>query len=129
MATENLPYRGESPSDIYAYQRYLADVKRGKSLLQLMAVRDQITPEIRKSWSARSFTPVQTSEGIFDDLVCNISYHFDRHGAKYGDIAALTRAAQQYFRVNRAAAVVNQGLLRFPNGSKFEQDGRIVTFF
>jgi hypothetical protein len=128
MAIEHLPYSGESPSDRYAYERYREEVKRGKNLLQLMAVRNQVTPEIRKSWSARTFTAVQTSQGLFDDLICNISYHFNKHGAKYGSIAAMTRAAQQYFRENRSRASLRAGLLLFPNGSLFEQDGRIVTF-
>jgi len=128
MAIEHLPYLGESPSDRYAYEKYLEEVKRGKSLLQLMAVKVQITPEIRKSWSARTFTAVQTSQGAFDDLVCNISYHFNKHGAKYGSIAVMTQAAQQYFRENRSKAFSQAGLLRFPSGSLFEQDGRIVTF-
>ncbi len=70
---EHLPYRGESPADRLAYTRYLDEIQRGKSLLQLLSVRDAVTPEISRSWSPRSFTPVQTSEGVFDAVVCNIS--------------------------------------------------------
>ena len=94
---EHLPYKGESASDRLAYERYREEIKRGKSLLQLMAVQKEITPEIRQSWSARSFTPVQTSQGVFDDVVCNISYHFNKHGAKYGSIARMTQEAKKYF--------------------------------
>lgn len=126
---EHLPYQGESSSDRFAYERYRDEVKRGKSLLQLIAVQKAVTPEIRRSWSPRTFTPVQTSQGLFDDVVCNISYHFTKHGAKYGSVDQLTHAAQHYFTQNRRLAVVESGLFRLPNGSLFEQDGRIVTFF
>ena len=126
---EHLPYQGESPADRAAYERYREEVKRGKSLLQLIAVRKAVTPEIRRSWSARSFTPIHTSQGEFDDIVCNISYHFTKHGAKYGSIAELTNAARQYFGLHRNSAVPYSGLLRLPNKSLFEPDGRIVTFF
>jgi hypothetical protein len=125
---EHLPYQGESASDRLAYQRYLDEIKRGKSLLQLIAVQKALTSEIRQSWSARSFTPVQTSQGIFDDVVCNISYHFNKHGAKYGSIANMTQEAQKYFKQNRQLAVQSSGILKLPHGS-FEQDGRIITFF
>jgi hypothetical protein len=70
---EFLPYRGESAQDRLAFDLYLADVKRGKSLLQLKAVASQITSDIRRSWSARSFTAVSTPGGVFDAIVCNIS--------------------------------------------------------
>jgi hypothetical protein len=126
---EHLPYRGESASDRFAYERYRDEVKRGKSLLQLMAVQKALTPEIHRSWSPRSFTAVKTSQGVFDDVVCNISYHFNKHGTKYGSIALMTRAAQQYLNHNRHLAVPFSGLLRLPDGSLFEQDGRIVTFY
>jgi len=126
---ERLPYQGESATDRFAYERYRDDIARGKSLLQLLAVQRAITPEIRKCWSPRSFTSVQTPEGIFDDVVCNISYHFHKHGAKYGSIEFMTLAAKQYFRQNRHLAVHSAGLLRLPNGSLFEPDGRIVTFY
>ena len=91
---EYLPYRGESPQDL-AYERYLADVKRGKSFLQLKAVASQMTPDIRRSWSARSFTAVSTPEGEFDAVICNVSYHFHTHGHKYGSIRFMTQHAQQ----------------------------------
>ena len=124
---EHLPYQGESASDRLAYERYREEIKRGKSLLQLMAVQKEITPEIRQSWSARSFTPVQTSQGVFDDVVCNISYHFNKHGAKYGSVALMTQEAQKYFKQNRHVAVPSSGILKLPDGS-FEPDGRIITF-
>ena len=124
---EHLPYQGESASDRLAYERYREEIKRGKSLLQLMAVQKEITPEIRQSWSARSFTPVQTSQGVFDDVVCNISYHFNKHGAKYGSIALMTQEAKKYFAQNRHVAVPSSGILKLPDGS-FEPDGRIITF-
>ena len=126
---EYLPYRGESPQDRLAYERYLVDVKRGKSFLQLKAVASQMTPDIRRSWSARSFTAVSTPEGEFDAVICNVSYHFHTHGHKYGSIRFMTQHAQQYFEQNRQQAVDNAyGLLRFPDGSLFESDGRIVTY-
>jgi hypothetical protein len=124
---EHLPYRGESPSDRFAYELYREEIKRGKTLLQLMAVQKEATPEIRKHWSARSFTPVQTSQGIFDDVVCNISYHFNKHGAKYISVALMTQEAQKYFVANHHAAILSNGILKLPRGS-FEQDGRIITF-
>ena len=124
---ERLPYQGESASDRQVYENYLKDVKRGKSLLQLMAAKKATTPQIRSSWSPRSFTAVQTPEGIFDDVICNISYHFNKHGAPYGTVAAMTLAAQQYFRQNRHQAELNQGILKLPRGT-FEPDGRITTF-
>jgi len=125
---EHLPYQGESASDRFAYERYREEVKRGKSLLQLLAVEKAVTPEIRNSWSPRTFTPVQTSQGVFDDLVCNIAYHFNKHGARYGSVSQLTFAALQYFKQNHHLATPSSGLLRLPNGSLFEQDGRIITF-
>ena len=125
---ERLPYQGESASDRLAYENYIRDVERGKSLLQLTATKKATTPQIRSSWSARSFTAVQTPQGIFDDVICNISYHFNKHGAPYGTVAAMTLAAQQYFRQNRHQAKFDQGVLKLPRGT-FEPDGRIITFF
>lgn len=107
----------------------MEDVRRGKSLMQLQAVQSEITPAIRQSWSARSFTPVWTPAGVFDEVVCNISYHFNKHGSKYYSITQMTEAARQYFAQNRSKAVTNaQGLLKLPDGSIYETDGRIVTF-
>jgi len=126
--TELLLYGGESPQDRLAYQRYLSDVQRGKSLQQLKAVAEAITPEIRRSWSPRSFTAIKTSEGSFDEVVCNISYHFQKHGQKYGTIAKMTDEALRLFRDRRVDAKLRSGLLQFPDGSLFEIDGRIVTF-
>lgn len=126
---ELLLYGGENSKDRVAFQRYLADVQRGKTLLQLMAVNDAMTPFIRESWSARTFTAVETSEGRFDEIVCNISYHFNKHGSKFYTIERMTQAAIAYFRRNRTAAKLRpDGLLKFPDGSIYEPDGRIVTF-
>ena len=125
---EFLPYKGESSQDRLAFDRYMADVKRGKSLLQLKAVASQVTSEIRRSWSARTFTPVSTPEGVFDAIVCNISYHFHKHGQKYQTISSLTDKAKVYFEENRGQAVDNgYGLLKLPGGL-YERDGRIVTY-
>lgn len=126
---ENLPYKGESPQSQFAYKRYLADVSRGKSLLQLKAVASQMTPWIRRSWSPRSFTAVTTPEGEFDAVVCNIAYHFHKHGHSHGNIRAMTQRALEYFEKHRQEAVQTRaGLLKFPNGSLYEADGRIVTY-
>jgi hypothetical protein len=126
---EYLPYRGESPQDRLAYEQYLADVKRGKSSLQLTAVATEMTPEIRRSWSARSFTGVSTPEGEFDAVVCNVSYHFHTHGQRHGSIHLMTQQAKRYFEQHHEQAVDNgYGLLRLPDGSLFECDGRIVTY-
>jgi hypothetical protein len=127
---EYLLYGGESPKNCLAYQRYLEDVQRGKSLQQLLAVHEAITPIIRQSWSARSFTPVQTPEGRFDEVVCNISYHFHKHGQKFGDIGRMTEEALRYFQQHQQKARVRKkdGLLVLPNGSIYEASGKIVTF-
>jgi hypothetical protein len=67
-------------------------------------------------------------KSITEDVVCNISYHFNKHGARFGTIAAMTRAAQRYFMENRQPAKLEVGILKFPNDSKFETEGRIITF-
>ena len=72
---EHLPYSGESAQDRLAYDRYLADAKRGKTALQLKAVADQLTPDLRAQWVPQSFTGVSTPVGNFDATVCNVSYH------------------------------------------------------
>lgn len=126
---EHLPYRGESASDVTAFQRYRSEATdRGKSLLALVDVRKELTPEIRRCWSARSFTPIQTSEGVFDEVTCNISYHFKEHGSRYDSIAEFTRAALEHFRQFRNLAILSDGILKLPRG-RYEQDGRIITFF
>jgi len=127
---ESLLYGGEAPENRGAFQRYLLDVQRGKSLLQLKAVAADLTPEIRRWWSPRSFTRVQTLEGMFDEVVCNVSYHFHKHGRKYGSLRRMTEQATRLFRESRHQARFRQrdGLLQFPDGSLFELDGRIVTF-
>jgi hypothetical protein len=123
-------YAGESPKNFTVFQQYLQQVERGKSMLQLRAVATSITPLIRQSWSARSFTPLQTTHGRFDEVVCNISYHFHKHGQKYGTVQNMTEAALRYYQSHRDQAVIRKtdGLLSFPNGSLYETDGRIVTF-
>lgn len=125
---EYLPYSGESPQDRKAFAQYMEEVKRGKSLLALVAMRDALTPEIRKCWFVGTFGTIETSEGVFDALICNLSYHFGEHGQRYGTIANMTKAAKRYFDANRATAKLDGGMLKFPNGSKFTPDGRIVTF-
>ena len=74
---EHLPYSGESAQDRLAYDRYLADAKRGKTALQLKALADQLTPDLRAQWVPQSFTGlgVSTPVGNFDATVCNVSYH------------------------------------------------------
>lgn len=121
---------GESPQDRMAYQRYLIEVQSGKSLLQLKAVSDALTPALRGRWSARTFRPIRTSLGLFDALVCNLSYHFHKHGQKYGTIQKMTDEAVRHFQAHRAEARTrpSDGLLVFPDGSLYEPDGRIVTF-
>jgi hypothetical protein len=126
---EHLPYNGEPPQDRFAHQQYLADLKRGKSLIQLKAVASEMTPDVRQSWSVRSFTSVSTPEGNFDAIVCNASYHYNKHGSKYGSIRLMTQQAKRYFQQHRHQATPNGfGLLKLPNGSLYETDGRIVTF-
>jgi hypothetical protein len=126
---EHLPYSGESAQDRRTFERYLEDVKRGKSALQLSAVAGQLTPELRNSWLPRSFTGVSTPVGDFDAMVCNVSYHFHAHGQKYGNIRLYTEAAKRYFEQNRRSAVPDaKGLMRLPLGI-FDRFGRILTFF
>lgn len=125
---EKLLYGGESPENRHAFNRYLEEVNRGKSLLQLQAVAAQITLHIRSCWSARSFTPIITSDGEFDEIICNISYHFHKHGQhRYPDIKSMTEDSVNYFRANRHLARTEGDLLRFPDRSLYELDGRIVT--
>lgn len=126
---EKMPYRGESPQDRHAFAEYMNDVSRGKSLLALIEMQKALTPEIRKSWYEGTFTPVETTQGTFDELTCNLAYHFGKHGGRYGDIAKMTAAAKQYFAANRSKAKLIDGVLKFPNGGVFMSDGRIVTFY
>ena len=125
---EQMPYRGESPTDRFAFAQYMEEVKRGKSLLALTAMRKALTPEIRRSWYAGTFGTIETSEGTFDEITCNLAYHFGKHGAAYGTIENLTAKAKQYFALNRSQAKLVDGMLKFPTGSIFMPDGRIVTF-
>jgi len=128
-SVEQMPYRGESPQDRHAFAKYMEVVGGGKSLLALIEMRKALTLDIRKSWYEGTFTPIETSQGTFDELTCNLAYHFGKHGAKYGDIAKMTTAAQQYFALNRSKAKLIDGKLKFPNGGVFMPDGRIVTFY
>ena len=126
---EHLPYSGESSQDRFAYARYLGDVKRGKSALQLKAVADQLTPDLRHRWVSRSFTRVSAPSGQFDATVCTVSYHFHKHGQRYGNIRAYTNAATRYFQQRGTGAVPDaKGLITLPLGT-FDRSGRIVTFF
>jgi hypothetical protein len=126
---EHLPYKGESALDRMAYDRYLADARRGKTALQLKAVADQLTPDLRKSWAPRSFTGVLTPVGEFDATVCNVSYHFHTHGQKYGSIRLYTEAAKRYFEQSGRRGVADpNGLIRLALGV-FDRAGRIITFF
>lgn len=126
---EHLPFSGESSQDRLACDRYLEDVKRGKSALQLIAIAAQLTPDVRNSWLPRSFTGVSTSTGHFDAIVCNVSYHFHEHGQKYGNIRLYTDAAKRYFEQQGRTAVPDaKGLIRLALGT-FDHAGRILTFF
>jgi hypothetical protein len=126
---EHLPYNGESAQDRLAYDRYLADAKRGKTALQLKAVADQLTPDLQMKWAPQSFTGVSTPVGNFDATVCNVSYHFHTHGQKYGNIRSYTEAAKRYFDTHgRGVTPDAKGLIRLPNGV-FDRNGRIITFF
>ena len=125
---EILPSKGESPKDRAAHGQYLKDVERGKSALQLQAVKDQMTSEIRNSWSPKSFTDVKIPSGQFDKTVCNVSYHFHKHGQKYGNIKAYTLAAKKYFEANQAKGKPDgSGVIKLPKGT-FDKDGKIITF-
>ncbi len=126
---EHLPHSGESAQDRLAFDRYMVDAKRGKTALQLKAVADQLTPDLRNNWAPQSFTGVSTSVGDFDATVCNVSYHFHTHGQKYGSILRYTMAARHYFEQHGQATIADQkGMIRLPMGV-FDQKGRIVTFF
>lgn len=125
---EQMPYHGESAQDRKAFAKYMEEVKRGKSLLALIAMQKALTPDIRACWYEGTFGPVQTTQGIFDELTCNLAYHFGKHGAKYGTIANMTMSAKRYFEIHRKEGKESGGMLKFPNGSVFTMDGRIVTF-
>ncbi len=126
---EHLPYSGESAKDRLAYELYLADAKRGKTALQLKAVADQLTPDLRADWAPQSFTGVSTPAGNFDATVCNVSYHFHSHGQKYGNIRAYTQAAKLHFSAHGHSAKPDaKGLIKLPQGV-FDRIGRIITFF
>ena len=102
LGYEHLPYNGQSAQDRLAYEHYLADARRGKTALQLKAVADQLTTDLRMKWAPQSFTGVSTPVGNFDATVCNVSYHFHRHGQKYGNIRSYTRRRSTIFRLSWA---------------------------
>jgi len=124
---EILGSKGESPKDRKAHSDYLKDVERGKSALQLDAVKKQMTTAIRNSWSPRSFTAVKIPSGQYDATVCNVSYHFHKHGQKYGNIRTYTEAALKYFRQNQGSAKPVKGMIKLPKGT-YDEKGRIITF-
>lgn len=129
---EELNYGGELPEDREAFARWTEDLRRGKGLSQLRAIRDALAraPHIRAAWSPRTFTPVRVNGELFDAITCNLSYHFNEHGSRYGTIEAMTREAQDLFLRKRSDAVPHQGtLLKIPKKGIFELDGRIVSFF
>lgn len=121
---------GEPASCNGAHLRYKLDLLRGKGLLQLQATAADMTPKIRASWAPRTFGRVVTDIGEFDALTCNVSYHFFKHGQRFRSIAAMTDAALAYYSAHRheAELELETGLLKFPNGSTFLPNGRIVTF-
>jgi hypothetical protein len=126
---EHLPYDGQSAQDRFAYDRYSEDAKRGKTALQLKAVEEQLTPDLRNDWAPRTFTGVSTSVGDFDATVCNVSYHFNTHGGGYGSVRLYTAAAKRYFEQCKGAAAPGpEGLIKLPRGI-FDRAGRIVTFY
>jgi hypothetical protein len=125
---DNLPSKSESPKDRKAHANYLKDVERGKSALQLDAVKKQMTTSIRNSWSPRSFTDVKIPSGQYDATVCNVSYHFHKHGQRYGNIRAYTEAAVKYFEQNHAKAKPDgSGIIKLPKGT-YDKNGKIITF-
>jgi hypothetical protein len=124
---EHLRNGGVMAEENRAAQLYMSDLKRGKSLLQLMAIKAAMTADLYRQWSPGSFTSVMTPQGSFDPIVCTISYHFNKHGAPYGSISAYTSAALKYLRENRAKATLTEGKLKLPRGT-YEIDGRILTF-
>jgi hypothetical protein len=127
---EILPYNGQSRQDRAAFQLFLEDLRRGKTMSQLQSIAEGMTHAIRRSWSARSFTDVTTADGkVYDAVICNISYHYNKHGYKLVSIERFTQTAKQYFSINQGyAKLTADGLLKMPNGSLYERDGRIVTY-
>jgi len=126
---EHLPYSGESPQNRFACDRYLTDARRGKTALQLKAVADQLTPDLRADWAVQSFSGVSTPVGNFDATVCNVSHHFHTHGQSYVKIRAYTLAAKRYFDAHgRSAKPDANGWIKLQKGV-FDRNGRIITFF
>ena len=121
---ENLRSDGEQPANISSFQAYLSDIKRGKGLLQLTAVDKGMTSAIRKRWAKGSFTDVRTDAGAFDAIICTVSYHFHKHGQKYGKISKYTDAAVMYFEKNiddpKKIKSDKGGMVTFKNGSTFK---------
>jgi hypothetical protein len=54
-AVEQMPYRGASAQDRHAFAKYMEEVKRGKSLLALIAMRSALTLEVRVCWHEGAF--------------------------------------------------------------------------
>jgi hypothetical protein len=128
MKSELLISQGESSADRLAFQKYLSDVARGKGLLQLKYTSQAMTPWIRESWSPGTFTHLKSPIGDFDAVTCSISYHFNKHGNKFGTIYEMTRAALDYLRANRTQAqLTSAGCLKLPHGL-FDLSGRIIWF-
>jgi hypothetical protein len=124
---ERLEYRGESAKSRHAFARYMADVARGKSGMQLQAVAAELTPSLRRCWIASSFTRVETPAGTFDALTCNIAYHFHKHGQKYGNVRRYTMAALRYYAANKSQGKTVDGVIKLDKGT-FTPSGKIVTF-
>jgi hypothetical protein len=118
-----------SLSDRFAYQQWLNWVGSGKSLFQLQAMKEAATPEIRASWVPSTFTPHRIGNEEFDALVCNLSYHFFKHGEHFGTVKRFTDAALLYFRENRAQAEVTpEGHLLLPKG-RYTRTGQIISYW
>jgi hypothetical protein len=111
--TEYLLSGGESPKDVGAYMQYRLDAQRGKTMLQLKAVAEEVNPEVHTHWSPRSFTPIETDVGVFNAIVCNIAYHFHKHGQTFRTVQRMTDEALRAFREHRHEAVIRaDGLLQ-----------------
>ncbi len=127
---EPLLYGGQDPSSSFTGARFKDEaVGRGKMLLALIAVKQQMTPEIHGSWSPGSSTAVETSEGRFDATVCTVAKHFDKHGSRYGDVRSYTQAGLKYWEQHGRAAAWDEEkkCMWLPHG-QFTRSGKILTF-
>ncbi len=75
-----------------------------------------------------SFEVVETPEGKFDAVTCDVAKRYDKHGTRYGSLRNYTAAAVQYYKEHRSEAVEKDGVLELPMG-KFSLEGRIITFY